>query len=148
MEVKIQLLGARDLTALIQLIELFEVAFEMEEFHRPGDKHLQKLLEAENLYFMVAMKEEKVVGGLRAYLLPSIYSVSPEMYLYDIAVHESCQRQGIGAQLIDALKAHAAGLGCSVVFVQADVEDTHALEFYKATGGRQAEVRHYTYVLK
>jgi aminoglycoside 3-N-acetyltransferase I len=69
------------------------------------------------------------------------------VYLYDIAVHPDWQRQGLGGQLVAALHSEARRIGAAEVFVQADVEDDHALAFYRALRGREARVRHYTFEL-
>lgn len=48
--------------------------------------------------------------------------------------------RGVGRQLMSTLRSQAAGQGIRVVFVAADNEDTHALDFYRALGGVPAPV--------
>ena len=43
------------------------------------------------------------------------------------------------------LRSLAAAAGVSVVFVSADNEDTHALDFYRAVGGTPAPVTIFTF---
>lgn len=147
MTTEYQKLESGDLSLLIQLIKLYEVVFEMENFTLPDVEYLQSLLENKSVIFYVAVIENKVVGGLTAHILPSTYFPSSEVYIYDLAVRTEFQRTGIGRQLIDALKKYCADLGLKEVFVQADLEDRHALDFYKATGGIAESVVHFSYEL-
>src|SRR6266702_2643787 len=63
-----------------------------------------------------------------------------EVFLYDIAVAPDQQRRGIGRQLVDALRREASSQGISTMFVPADDDDTHALRFYAALGGKPSKV--------
>ncbi|HLT07921.1 MAG TPA: GNAT family N-acetyltransferase [Cyclobacteriaceae bacterium] len=145
--IQYQKLTLSDLPALQALISLYEDVFEMQPCPLPGRGYLQKLLQREGLVFFVALQGEEVVGGLTAHVLPSVYYESAELYIYDLAVKAAYQRQGIGKQLVTALIDYGKQQGYREVFVQADVIDQHALDFYKATGGNPEEVVHFTYPL-
>ncbi|WP_338814270.1 GNAT family N-acetyltransferase [Bernardetia sp. Wsw4-3y2] len=151
MSINYQKLTNQDLPLLKELIQIFEVVFEMEDFVLPNDTHLQSLLDNESMIFWVVMLEEhktkKVIGGLRGYILPSVYYASSEMYLYDLGVHLNFQRKGIGTKLMENLKEYSKNLGYKELFVQADLEDEHAIDFYKKTGGKAADVIHFSYEL-
>ena len=67
-------------------------------------------------------------------------SETPEVFLYDIAVVSQYQRRGIGRALIHALLRDTRAIGIRVMFVPADNEDVHALDFYHALGGVPAPV--------
>lgn len=140
-------LGNKDFSFLEQLIRLYEEAFEMEDFSLPDVDYLQFLLDNENMIFYVAVSENQVVGGLTAHILPSVYVPTSEVYVYDMAVKPSYQRQGIGKQLLSELATECAKIGYQEIFVQADIEDIHALAFYQATGGEPADVVHFSYHL-
>ncbi|WP_375562657.1 GNAT family N-acetyltransferase [Bernardetia sp. OM2101] len=151
MKITYQKLTQQDLPLLKELIKIFEEVFEMEDFVLPNDNHLQSLLENERMVFFVAILEEernkKVIGGLRAYILPSVYYASSEVYLYDLGVNPNFQRQGIGTKLMENIKEYSKNLGYKELFVQADLEDNHAIDFYKKTGGKAADVIHFSYEL-
>ena len=136
-----------DLPSLKALIHLYKEVFEMESFTLPGDSYLRTLLQREGLMFFVAMLEEKVIGGLTAHVLPSVYFASAEIYIYDLAVKTTYQRKGIGKNLIASLSEYCKERGYREIFVQADLEDQHALDFYKETGGKAERVVHYVYSL-
>ena len=63
-----------------------------------------------------------------------------ELFIYDIAVREADQRQGVGRRLVKELSQQAAAAGIAELFVAADNEDTHALDFYRALGGAASPV--------
>jgi aminoglycoside 3-N-acetyltransferase I len=53
------------------------------------------------------------------------------LFAYDIAVRADHRRRGVGR----ALQAQAATLSINELFVLADNDDAHALDFYRALGG-------------
>lgn len=55
------------------------------------------------------------------------------------------QRKGVGRRLVEELRRLAAAAGVQVIFVPADNEDTHALDFYQALGGTAAPVTFFTF---
>jgi aminoglycoside 3-N-acetyltransferase I len=134
-----------DLVAFSELIKLFETVFEWENFRMPEKDYLQNLLTQKNFFVFVAFHEQNVIGGLTAYELPSYYKQSSEIYLYDLAVKTEFQRKGIGRALLEALGHFCNEQNYTGFFVQADIEDQHALDFYQSTGGQASEVIHYTY---
>lgn len=140
-------LTSKDLSTLIDLVTVYENVFEMKDFKMPLAEHLQTLLTNEKIIFYVAFADKEVIGGLTAYILPSVYFVSGEVYIYDFAVETSHQRKGVGRQLMDELKAYCKQQGYKEIFVQAHIVDRHALDFYHATGGQQTIVAHYSYDL-
>ena len=148
MEIEYKKLETGDLICLTELVKVYEKVFEMENFSLPDARYLQSLLEKENVIFYAAIIDKKVVGGLTAHVLPSTYFPSSEVYIYDLAVETEFQRKGIGRQLINSLKEYCAGLRLKEIFVQADLEDRHALDFYRATGGIAESVVHFSYAFK
>jgi GNAT superfamily N-acetyltransferase len=117
----------------------------MKDHQMPPDHHLKALLANNAFTVLVALDGDRVVGGLTAHTIPSYYCELPEMYLYDMAVATDHQRKGIGVKLLQTLKDHCRENGYSEIFVQADKPDTHALEFYRSTGGNAEQVVHFTY---
>jgi ribosomal protein S18 acetylase RimI-like enzyme len=148
MKIEYKKLEIGDLSHLTELIKVYEEVFEMEDFTLPNAQYLQSLLEKETVIFYVAITDIKVVGGLTAHILPSTYFPSSEVYIYDLAVETDFQRKGIGRELINSLKEYCASMQLKEIFVQADLEDRHAIEFYQATGGIAESVVHFSYELK
>lgn len=140
-------LAQDDLPRLSGLIKLYERVFEMKPFPIPPAEYLNALLKNPGIIFFVAEAEGKIVGGLTAHVLYSVYFTSAEVYVYDLAVSEELQRKGIGTQLMTALQEYCRQQGYREVFVQADRPDQHALDFYQKTGGLPEDVIHFTYPL-
>lgn len=132
-------LQTTDASTARQLFALFADVFETDHSEVSID-YAAELLARPDFWAYVATLDDVVVGGLTAHTLPMTRSESAEIFLYDLAVDASVQRRGIGRQLVTSLVADAAAVGIDVVFVPADNEDTHALDFYRALGGRPAEV--------
>jgi len=145
MNTAIKQLSADDVEPFKQLLLLFEEVFEMKDHQIPDDTYLQQLLDNEGFLVLVALDGDDVVAGLTAHTIPSYYYTSSEMYLYDLAVKSEFQRKGIGTQLLEALKDYCREKGYKELFVQADEADTHALEFYRSTGGTPEKVVHFYY---
>ena len=141
-------LNERDLNRFIEVIELFEDVFEMEEFKKPSDSYLKNLLSKKDFLVFVAVKGNQVIGGLTAYTLDQYYSERPLAYIYDLAVSKSFQRQGIGKSLIQSFKDYCLDNGFGEIFVQAEKVDTYALDFYRQTNiTGEEQVVHFTYDL-
>ena len=146
--IALQVLNASDLDKLRELIRLYEDVFEMKDFVMPSDAHLQLLLDKNGITFLVAEKNGKVVGGLTAHDLPSTYFEANEVYVYDLAVAKNYQRTGIGKKLLEELAAICKRKGEREFFLQADIDDQHALDFYRSTGGIAENVIHFSYATK
>ncbi len=77
----------------------------------------------------------RLVGGLTAHALPMTRAERSEMFIYDVAVRPDYQRQGVGRRLMAAVRDAARERGIDDVFVAADEDDAHALDFYRSLGG-------------
>jgi aminoglycoside 3-N-acetyltransferase I len=126
---------------------LFAVMAEV--FDEPGeplsDRYLDALLSRETFWAIAAFARDEVVGGLTAHTLPMTRAEYSEVFIYDVAVRADHQRRGIGRQLVTLLRASAAEAGIEDLFVPADTDDTHALDFYRALGGAPAAVTMFTF---
>jgi ribosomal protein S18 acetylase RimI-like enzyme len=142
---RIARLAATEAIALRAMLDLFAMAFDDPEHYRhaqPDDAYLGQLLAREDFVAIAAWIDDALVGGVTAYVLPKYEQVRSELYLYDLAVAETCRRRGIATELIAALHDVARALGADTVYVQADVDDAPALALYSKLGeGR--EVRHF-----
>lgn len=110
-----------------------------------SDAYLRRLLERDDFWALEAAADGRAVGGLTAHVLPLTRAEVSEVFLYDIAVIPEFQRRGIGRQLVATLRAQATAAGITVLFVPADNEDAHALDFYRALGGIPAPVTIFTF---
>ena len=137
----IRRLGKTDQEPFQQLIGLFGRVFD-----EPGAvQGLESLLENPLFIALAILEGEEVCGGLTAYVLPSYRQPRPEVFVYDVAIDGDYQRQGLGTKLLDALKSHVRDEGLGDIWVAAHERDGGAVAFYRATGGAEERVVHFTY---
>ena len=130
---------------LKQLLRVFGEAFDEIETYQdsiPSDEYLDSLLNSDNFIAIVAAVDDKIVGGLAAYVLKKFEQERSEIYIYDLAVLDGYRRQGIATGLINKLGEIARELGSYVIFVQADVGDDPAIKLYESLGTRE-DVHHF-----
>jgi len=130
---------------LKQLLRVFGEAFDEIETYQdsiPSDEYLYSLLNSDNFIALVAAVDDKIVGGLAAYVLKKFEQERSEIYIYDLAVLDGYRRQGIATGLINKLGKIARELGSYVIFVQADVGDDPAIKLYESLGTRE-DVHHF-----
>ena len=133
MEVTVSRLGAKDRDRARALFTMMAAVFD-EPNSELSDGYLDRLLASEAFWALAASREGQIVGGLTAHMLPMTRCEVSEIFIYDLAVHEAHQRQGVGRKLVQELRSAAAQIGISELFVPADDEDQHALDFYRALG--------------
>lgn len=142
----IQKLSPADVLQMQELLTVFQVAFEMKRFDTPSAAYLEKLLANPDFLVWIARKDDKVVGGITGYVLHQYYAERPLAYIYDLAVLADYQRQGIGTQLLAAFRAFCQASDYETMFVQADVEDHHAINFYRSNRpDTELPVIHFSY---
>lgn len=128
-------LNTQDVRLFQELIFVFADVFEHQDFKIPSEDYLQKLLHKPDFIVFAALADNKVVGGLTAYILTSYSVQSEDVYVLDLAVKTAFQRKGIGKKLMETVIEHCIKQNMNVLFVQADEEDQHAVDFYNAVGG-------------
>lgn len=142
MQVKRLALGDRDVarSLFVLMADVFEEGGEV-----LSDGYLDRLLARAEFWAIAAIDDNEILGGITAHTLPMTRNETFELFIYDLAVRRDRQRQGIGRRLVAELRAQAAAQGMEVVFVPADNDDTHALDFYRALGGAPSPVTIFTF---
>ena len=110
-----------------------------------NESYVQKLLSRDDFWAIAAFEGDEIIGGITAHTLPMTSTEDSELFVYDLAVKEEFQRRGVGRELVSELRALGAAAGVSVVFVPADSEDTHAIDFYRRIGGVESSVKFFTF---
>jgi aminoglycoside 3-N-acetyltransferase I len=133
-------LGAAERNTARELFALLADVFG--EPHEPrGDASLDELLARPDFWALAAAGADgRLLGGLTAHRLPMTHHTGSELFIYDIAVRPDSQRRGVGRALVQELRTLGARQGITGVFVGADNDDQHALDFYRALGGASSPV--------
>jgi aminoglycoside 3-N-acetyltransferase I len=149
MNLEIKKLNTNDSEYFYALVQIFAEVFEWENFQPPTKKYLQRLLENPNFLVFICLKEGVPVAGLSVYVIQRYDSENPSAYIYDLAVLEELQRKGIGKLLIKNLLEYCSENGFKEVYVQADISDIEAVNFYRKTPiTNELTANHFTYELK
>ena len=144
-EMEIKRLAPEDLSVFSELTGLFTNVFETGKTVTADDKYLMTLLNNPDFVAIAIVCRNQVVGGATGYRLPMYISKSAELFIYDVAVDPAYQRQGLGTKLLTALKEYCQQNDIELMFVPANEEDVHALNFYQATGGQGEKVVQFSY---
>ena len=99
------------------------------------DSYLDQLLCRKDFWVLAVFAGDDIIGGVTAHTLPMTYNESSEIFIFDIAVRSAHQRQGVGRHPVTTLRRLASEVGVYEIFVAADNEDEHALDFYRRLGG-------------
>ena len=108
----------------------------------PDEAYLQRVLAQDRTIVLVAMVDQRIVGGLVAYELPKLERARSEIYLYDLAVAAGCRPQGIATRVIDRLRGIGSRRGGRVGVALGDHGDEPAIALYQKLGARE-EVLHF-----
>ncbi len=142
--IAIRRLGPSDVTAGRDLFQIMAAVFE-EHGGTLSEAYAAALLARDDFWAIEAVVDGEVAGGLTGYTLPLTREETLEVLIYDIAVQPRFQRRGIGRELVATLRRLAAQAGLGAVWVLADNEDAHALDFYRALGASPAAVTAFTF---
>lgn len=142
--VTIRRLGPEHVAEACSLFQTIASVFE-EGSERLHADYVESILGSPSFWAIGAFAGDEILGGLTAHTLPMTRSADREVFLYDIAVRESWRRRGIGRRLVEFLLEAAAAETINVMFVPADNEDLHALDFYRALGGEASPVTVFTF---
>ena len=97
-------------------------------------------------HLAVAMADGLVVGMASAvhYVHPD---KPPELWVNEVGVAPTHQREGIGRKLLAELFAHGRALGCSQAWLGTEESNVAARRLYGSVGGEEAPMMHITFDL-
>jgi ribosomal protein S18 acetylase RimI-like enzyme len=117
-------------------------------FDHPIDRRrLAAYLAAPGHHFIGALADGRLIGQLAAvvHLHPDLRPT--ELYIDELAVAPSFQRQGIARRLIDAAFELARELGCAELWVATEPDNLPARGLYEARGARGEAATIFAYKL-
>jgi aminoglycoside 6'-N-acetyltransferase I len=128
--IEIKLLSRTDLSLLNNIAEdVFDdpiVESSAEEFLNDPRHRLE-----------VALDGNLVVGFVSAVIYVHPDKPAPEMWINEIGVAPTHQRQGIGKALMQAILKEAKQSGCTEAWVLTERDNLPAMTMYESTGGEE-----------
>lgn len=138
---RVERLGPDDVDQARETFTLMATVFD--ETNEPlSDAYIMALLRRPEFWAIAAVRNDTVIGGLTAHTLMMTNSPCSEVFIFDLAVDPRSQREGVGRRLVDVLCKQTAEAGIDTVFVPADNDDGHALDFYRSLGATGQAVDH------
>lgn len=138
-KIKLKVLKSSDVELMHSLINCFAEVFDEKETYlgnKPDDAYLTELLDERTFIALVALDDDEVVGGLVAYEFKKFEQHRSEICIYDLAVYEAYQRQGVASSLIEYIKQIAKERGAWFVYIHADSDNEAAINLYSKLGVR------------
>jgi aminoglycoside 3-N-acetyltransferase I len=100
MNIEIHKLLSSDNNNFNKVLHLFRDVFWEEHQHIPPEGEQKKLLESPYFHVFVAKNWDRIVWWLTLYTFDYYTHLKKFGYIFDLAVAQDMQRQGIGSQLV------------------------------------------------
>lgn len=136
---RVERLGPDDVDRARETFTLLAAVFDETNEVVP-DAYISALLLRPEFWAIAAVRNDTVIGGLTAHTLMMTNSPRSGAFIYDIAVDARRQREGVGRRLVEVLREQTRAAGIDTVFVPADNDDAHALDFYRSIGATGSAV--------
>lgn len=128
--IEIKLLSRTDLSILHNVAE--------DVFDDPiVESSTEEFLNDPRHQLVVALDDGLVVGFVSAVIYVHPDKPAPELWINEIGVAPTHQRQGIGKALMQAILEEAKQAGCTEAWVLTERDNLPAMAMYKSTGGEE-----------
>jgi ribosomal protein S18 acetylase RimI-like enzyme len=139
MDVQIKRLASGDELILERVaVDVFDEAIDF--------KRLRLYLAEPNHCMMVAIQADEVVGQIRA-VIHKHPDRPDELYIDNLGVTPTLQRQGIATKLLDAMLGLGRGLGCEEAWLATESNNSQAKGFYESYGVKAEAMVFYLFKL-
>ena len=130
-----------DIEAMIGLLEqLFAIEDDFTADSKRQSRGLQLGLDLENVSFLVAEIDNKIVGMVSGQLLLSSTEGGVSLLVEDLVVDSSYRGQGIGRKLLHAVGVWGSERGADRMQLLTDCDNLGALDFYLSQGWRRTKL--------
>ena len=143
---------ASALTEVIRSVEYFTHLIELpfEEARAIVAVALQGDLACSNDHLLLLAEDAdgRILGYCAVHWLPYLLFDGPEGYVSELFIHESARGQGVGSQLLEAVKAEARQRGCNrLSLLNGRQRDSYRRQFYKKNGWRERDMANFVFDL-
>lgn len=117
-----------DLTRVFELLnDLYHGKLNFNRF-----QEIYKLkLEDKNSYYIVAIKNGKILGILTSELQEKLHRQNKQLFIEDLIVDEAYRNQGIGKALMQNAVEYAKNNNCEVIELTSYIDNEKAHKFYE-----------------
>jgi len=126
---RIKRLGRGDESILDNLTPCFD--------HPVKDDAVTRFLQSDNHHIFAAIDDNGDPVGFVSGVETTHPDKGTEMFIYELAVHESHRQEGYGKRLVEALAEFANARGCYGMWVLTDSDNSAALATYTAAGAHR-----------
>jgi len=149
MDFTVRKLTADDVGLAKQLFWFFQVDDEIAQPVVSSDSYVHQMLLKDDFHVIVALQDDKLIGGLTGYELPMYKREIKELFLYEIAVKREFRQHGVAKALIGRLKQVCRERGIEEMYVGTSTPNKAAMALYASTGGEQEpDIAWFVYQLK
>jgi ribosomal protein S18 acetylase RimI-like enzyme len=124
-------LGPRDVNALLAASDLFD--------HPVRPEWAQRFLSTDGHHLVLAQDAMGRPIGFITGIEMTHPDKGTEMFVYELSVKESAQRQGVGARLVEAMRGIAVEQGCYGMWVATAHDNEAARRTYVGGGATEEE---------
>jgi GNAT superfamily N-acetyltransferase len=153
-DVAVRKAGLGDATALTEVlrsVEYFTHLIEMpfKEARATVVRGLeQDLARDDHLVLLAEDIDGRILGYCAVHWLPYLLFEGPEGYVSELFIHESARGHGVGARLLEVVKAEARQRGCQrLSLLNGRQRDSYRREFYKKNGWRERDMANFVFDL-
>ena len=105
------------------------------EFYQIDEESARLFLSNPMNYFFACIDNNKIIGYACGHELNRLDNVGNMLYIHAVGVHADYRRQGIGKQMMTALKQLCKLNGLCKIFLYTHKANTAACALYDSTGG-------------
>ena len=154
LDVAVRKAGLADATALTEVLRSVEyfthlIELPFKEARATVVRGLERDLACDDHLVLLAENAEgRILGYCAVHWLPYLLFEGPEGYVSELFIHESARGRGVGARLLEAVKAEARQRGCQrLSLLNGRQRDSYLRKFYEKNGWRERDMANFVFDL-
>ncbi len=137
---KVRLATTKDKDQVLKLLDEFSALLKAKDKpSQMGGVVFEEVIGRNDTMIFVAEEEGELLGMATFYLLPNIRHGWHRGHVEDFFVTDEARNQGVGTQLLTAMKEYCRKHNIKVIKLDSGNELTSAHRFYEKNGGKSTE---------